>query len=48
MILVCRVTLEDHMIKVLYDFMVRSPLKQVIILPSLAVLYIVVVRYYGF
>ena len=35
MVFVCHVTLEDHMIKVLNDFMVGSPSRYVTILPSL-------------
>ena len=38
MVFVCRMTLQDHLIKALNDFMVRSPSRCVTILPSLVVM----------
>ena len=35
MVFVCSVTLQDHIIKVLNDFMIRNPSKYITILPSL-------------
>ena len=35
MVFDCHVTLQDHMIKALNDFIARSPLRYVTILPSL-------------
>ena len=37
-------TLQDHMIKALYDFMVRSPAKYVTLIPSLAAIGTVIVE----
>ena len=37
MISVCQVTLQDHVIKALYDFMIRSLSRYIIILASLVV-----------
>ena len=34
MVFICHVTLQDHLIKALYDFMVRSSLRLVDILPG--------------
>ena len=34
MVFVCHVILQDHVIRVLCDFMFMSPLRQVTILPS--------------
>ena len=38
MVFVCLVTLQDHVIKVLNDFMYKSPLRYISILPSLVVI----------
>ena len=44
MILVCKVILQDHVIKRLCDFMGRSSLMQVTILPSLVTIVALVVE----
>ena len=44
MIYVCHVTLQDHMIKTLYDFMIRSLSRYITILASLVAIDIVVVE----
>ena len=38
MIFVCHVTLQDHVIKVLNDFMVKNPSRYITKLPSLLVI----------
>ena len=35
MIFICHVTLQDHLVKAFYDFMVRCSSRQVTILPRL-------------
>ena len=44
MAFVCHVTLQDHEIKALNNFMVRSPLSYVTILPSLMAIGTVVMK----
>ena len=46
MVFVCHVTLQDHMIKALSDFMIRSRLRYITILASLVAIDIVVVEIY--
>ena len=41
MVSVCHVTLQDHLIKVLNDFIVRNPTRYVTILPGLVAIGIV-------
>ena len=48
MVFVCHVTLQDHMIKALYDFMMRSLSRYITVLASLVAIDIVVVEIYGF
>ena len=43
-IFVCEVTLQDHIIRALCDFMVRIPLRSVTILPSFVAIDTVVVE----
>ena len=43
-VFVCHLTLQDHMIKALYDFMIRSLSKYITILASLVAIDIVVVE----
>ena len=44
MVFVCQVTLQDHMIEVLIDFMVRSPSSYITILPTLVAIGLVIVE----
>ena len=44
MVFVCHMTLKDHMIKALNDFIVRSILRQVFILSSLMAIDTIVVE----
>ena len=44
MVFVCHVTLQDHMIKALYDFMIKSLSRYITILASLVVIDIVLVE----
>ena len=44
MVLVCNVTLQDHMTRVLYNFMVKISPNYVIIIPSLVATDIVVLE----
>ena len=44
MVFVCHVTLQDHVIKALSNFMVKSPTKYVTILPSLVAIGTVIVE----
>ena len=44
MVFVCDVTLQDHMIKAFYDFMIRSLSRYITILDSLVAIDIVVVE----
>ena len=44
MVFVSHVTLQDHMIKALYDFMIRSLSRYITILSSLVAIDIVVVE----
>ena len=48
MVSVCLVTLQDHVIKVLNDIMVRTLSRRVTTLPSLVAIDFVVVIYNGF
>ena len=48
MVFVCRVTLQDYVIKELNDFMVRSPTRYFTILPSLLAIGTVAVEIYIF
>ena len=44
MIFVCYVTLQEHVIKVLYDFMIKSLLRYITILASLVAIDTVLVE----
>ena len=44
MVFVCHVTLEDHVIKALNNFVVRSPSGKIVVLPSLVAMDTVVVE----
>ena len=44
MVVVCYVTLQNHKIKALYEFMAKSPSKQVTILPNLVAIGTVVME----
>ena len=44
MVFVCHVTLQDHMIKALYDFMIKSLSRYITILASLVAIDIVIVE----
>ena len=44
MVFVCHMTLQDHMIKALYDFMIKSLSRFIAILASLVAIDIVVVK----
>ena len=44
MVFVCHVTLQDHMIKALYNFMIRSLSRYITIVASLVAIEIVVVQ----
>ena len=46
MVFVCHVTLQDHVIKALYDFMIRSLSRYLTILASLVDIDAVVVEIY--
>ena len=48
MAFVCQVTLQDHVIKALYDFVVRSVSRYIRIIPSLVVIGTMVVEIKSF
>ena len=48
MVFVCHVTFQDHVIRALFDFIIRSPSRYVTIVPRLVAIGTVVLKIYWF